>query len=117
MTSLKKWEKIYVSSVFLQGLVMLSAEQLPKNMSLALPVLKNIKALSIDTGLTTQELALCYVKRAYPNAGILFGVETPSQVEENVGIWRRNPQEDFVEQARELFNDIEERVLNPVFWN
>ena len=101
----------------MQGFVMMSAEQLPKHMSFALPILKKIKALSIDTGLTTQELALCYVKRAYPDAKILFGAETPKQVEENVGIWRRNPQEDFGKQAREMFDEIEERVLNPVSWN
>jgi len=110
-------KQVYVRSVFLQGFVMMRAERLPKHMSFALPVLKKIKALSIDTGLTTQELALGYVKRAYPNAKIIFGAETPRQVEENVGMWKRNPQKDFSRQARELFDDIEERVLNPVFWN
>jgi len=110
-------KQVYVRSIFLQGLVMMRAEQLPKHMSFALPVLKELELLSIDTGLTTQRLALGYVKKAYPNAKILFGAETPWQVEENVGMWRRNFQEDFVEQARELFDDIEERVLNPVFWN
>ena len=109
-------KQIYVRSVFLQGLVMMNAEQLPKDMSFALPVLKRIKALSMDTGLAMQELALGYVKKAYPNAKILFGAETPRQVEENVGMWRRNPREDFIEKARELFDDVEERVLSPGFW-
>jgi aryl-alcohol dehydrogenase-like predicted oxidoreductase len=94
----------------------MSAEKLPKHMSFALPVIKKLESLSIDTGLETQELALGYVKRAYPNAKILFGAETPKQVEENIAMWRKNPQKDFGEQARELFDDIEERVLNPVFW-
>jgi len=112
----KMGKQVYVRSVFLQGLVMMRVEQLAKHMRFALPVLKKLKALSIDTGLKTQELALAYVKRAYPNAKILFGAETPRQVEENAELWRRNPQEDFVEQARGLFNDIEERVLNPASW-
>jgi len=110
-------KQVYVRSVFLQGLVMLNVAQLPENMGFALPVLKKMKALSIDTRLTRQELALGYVKRAYPSAKILFGAETPEQVEENVSMWRKNPQKDFGEQARKLFDDIEERILNPVSWN
>ena len=109
-------KQVYVRSVFLQGLVLINVEQLPKHMTFALPVLKKIEGVSIDTGLTMKELALGYVKRAYPNAKILFGAETPRQVEENVDMWRRNPQEDFIEQAKELFDDVEERVLNPASW-
>jgi aryl-alcohol dehydrogenase-like predicted oxidoreductase len=109
-------KRVYVRSVFLQGLVMINAEKLPEHMSFALPVLKKLEALSMGAGLTMKELALGYVKRAYPNVKILFGAETPRQIEENVGMWRRNPQGDFVEQARELFDDVEPRVLNPVLW-
>ena len=84
-------KQVYVRSVFLQGFMMMSAEQLPKHMSFALPVLKRINALSMDTRLTMQELALGYVKRAYPNAKIIFGAETTRQVEENLEIWRSKP--------------------------
>ena len=110
-------KQVYVRSVFLQGLAFMSPEELPKHMRFALPVLEKLESLSIDTGLEMQELALFYVKKAYPNAKIIFGAETLRQVEENVGMWRRNPQEDFVEQARELFDEIEQRVLNPASWN
>jgi len=109
-------KQIYIRSVFLQGLLLINNGELPKHMSFALPVLKKLEDLSREVCVARQELALSYVKAAYPEAKIVFGAETPNQVDENIRAWKKNSSQDFVVRVRKLFANVEEKVLNPILW-
>jgi aryl-alcohol dehydrogenase-like predicted oxidoreductase len=109
-------KKLYVRSVFLQGLLLMKPAELPLNMTFALTVLNRLEAISGKMGLTKRDLALAYVKQAYPTARIVFGVETSRQLKENLKGWRISLNPDFVGQMEEEFNDVEERILSPNFW-
>ena len=113
----KKRKQIYVRSVFIQGLALMSVEELPKHMQFAAPVLKMLDELCSDSGITRQGLALGYAKYAYPNSKILFGVETPDQLEENIVYWNENLPVAVIDHVKEVFNNVEERILNPALWN
>jgi len=113
----RKKKQIYIRSIFLQGLALMSVKELPRDMQFAAPVLKRLDKLCRDSGLTRQSLALGYAKRAYPYSKILFGVETPEQVEENVAYWNGNLPVAAVDHVREVFDNVDERILNPVFWS
>ena len=109
-------KQVYVRSIFLQGLALLNPKALPQNMSFALPIIERIDALSIDMGLTRQELAIGYARNAYSEERILLGAETPEQVDENIVLWKRSYPTDLVELVRKAFGDVEEKVLNPALW-
>lgn len=113
----RKRKQIYVRSVFLQGLALMSVEELPKHMQFAAPVLEKLDELCSDSGLTRQGLALGYAKYAYPDSKILFGVETPEQLEENIAYWNKELPFYVIDHVQQVFNNVEERILNPAFWD
>ena len=114
----KRIEKqIYVRSVFLQGLALMGVEELPKHIQFAAPVLEMLDEICSETGLTRQGLALGYARYAYPNSKILFGVETPEQIEENIAYWNEELPVQVIEHVKKVFNNVEERILNPALWN
>ncbi|MCK4820652.1 aldo/keto reductase [bacterium] len=110
-------KQIYVRSVFLQGLLLVNSDNLPANMQFAFEVLKMLEVLSQETGLSKQDLALGYVKQAFPKAKIVFGVETLGQLNDNLKSWKSALPVDIIEYAQEEFKYVEERVLNPTLWS
>lgn len=113
----RKRKQIYVRSVFLQGLALMSVEELPKHMRFAAPVLVMLDELCSESGLTRQGLALGYARYAYPYSKILFGVETPEQLKENIAYWNEELPVYIIDHVRKVFTNVEERILNPALWN
>ena len=109
-------KRIYVRSVFLQGLLFMDSERVPANMQFAVEVLKKLGDFSQETGLSKQELALGYVRQAYPQAKVVLGVETPAQISGNLKSWETTLPVGFVERVQEEFGYVEERILNPALW-
>ncbi len=112
----KKRKKIYIRSVFLQGLIFIDAEEISEEMSFARPILERLKCLSEELDLTRQEIALGYIRSAIPNSRVIFGVDTVEQVKENLLCWNKNPSPHMVSQVRKLFGCIDEKILNPTLW-
>ena len=109
-------KQIYVRSVFLQGLLLMDSEDIPANMQFVVAVLKRLEAFSQKRGLSKKRLALGYVKQAYPKAKIVFGVETPEQLRDNLKSWGKALPLGFVEEAHEEFKRINKKILNPALW-
>lgn len=107
---------VYIRSVFLQGLLLMNTDDLPKTMMFAEPALRDLCRLSEETGLSRQELALGYVKSVYPDAKILFGAETELQVKENMKVWEKKFPEGLDKNFRARFAHLDERILNPSLW-
>ena len=112
----EKEKEIYVRSVFLQGLILMNAEDLPENMKFAIPILNSLETLSQETGLSKKDLALGYVGEAFPETKVVFGAETSNQVSDNLNSWKMTLPNGFVERIKEYFPLVEERVLNPSLW-
>lgn len=109
-------KQIYVRSVFLQGLLFMDSERVPPKMQFTVKVLKKLGDLSEETGLSKQELALAYVRQAYPQTKVVLGVETPEQISGNLKSWETTLPVEFVERVQEEFGYVEERILNPALW-
>ena len=56
--------------------------------------------------------------KVYPKAKIIFGAETPEQVKSNLNIKEEIEliSDDIESEARRLFSDVEEKLLNPALW-
>jgi len=109
-------KKIYVRSIFLQGLLLLSVDELPFQMRFAAPIVQKLQDLADQTRLSKKEIALGYVKAAYPEAAVIFGAEAEDQIDENVEIWRKTPPADLIQRIRENFSDADVRIVNPAMW-
>ena len=109
-------KEIYVRSVFLQGLLLMSASDLPASMRFATTVAKRLINFANETGFSLKQLALGYVRSAYPEQKVLLGCETLEQVRENLEIWSKETPREIVDRVRREFQDIPEKILNPSLW-
>jgi len=105
---------VYVRSIFLQGLLLM--EQLPQHMHFASGYHNAVRSLAREFGITVCELALWYAREAYPQAKIVFGVDTPSQIQINVQYWAKERPSLDVSSIRNKIGNVPERVLNPSLW-
>ena len=109
-------KKIYVRSVFLQGLLFIKPDDLPRNMMFAHGTLKQFESLVEKHHISKLKLALGYAKHTYPNASIIIGAETPHQVNECLSAWESVIPNGTLSDSRELFTDVDKRILNPGRW-
>jgi len=112
----RRRKRIYVRSVFLQGLLLISPEDLSSRMAFAVPALEAFQSFADSAGVSRHQLALAYVRDAYSEAKIIFGAETPEQVHANMESWQTPLSKDIVKQIQVSFKDIDSKVLNPVLW-
>ena len=112
----ERGKRIYVRSVFLQGLLLADPNDMPGRMAMAGPVVRRFRELAGECGLSPFSLALAFAREAWPGAGILFGAETREQVRENLLGFKARLEPGLVERARELFADLGEELLNPSLW-
>lgn len=109
-------KKIYIRSVFLQGLILMDPEEIPEKMAYARSVIEKLKFFSKKAGLTRQELALGYIRAEMPNAEIVFGADTPEQVRGNRACWEKTLPATIISGIKQIFDDVDERILNPSLW-
>lgn len=109
-------KQIYLRSVFLQGLLLMNVGDLPGSMEFAAPLVERLINFSKNTGFSKKQLALGYVKSAYPGQKVIFGCETLRQVKENLELWEEELPDEIVSRIQQEFQNIPETVLNPSLW-
>ena len=109
-------KQIYIRSVFLQGLLFLKPDDLPSDMMFAYHTLNQYESLIDEYNISKLELALCYVKQAYPKAKIIIGAETCDQIIDNLLAWKSIVPDILMEQVQEIFMKVDEKILNPSLW-
>jgi aryl-alcohol dehydrogenase-like predicted oxidoreductase len=102
--------------VFLQGLLLLSPEALPGSMVFARPVLAALSRIAAGIGKPVPEIALGYVRDRFPEARVIFGAETASQVRENLAWWNAPQEIDLAPRIEEAFAAVDETLINPAMW-
>lgn len=83
----KMGKRIYIRSIFFQGVLLLSPNQVPKHLNFVTPILERLHRYASDVGKTVHELVLSYAKYIYPSGYVLFGAETTEQVKDNLRLW------------------------------
>jgi len=112
----KKKKRIYIRSVFLQGLILMNPGDVPARLSFSEHVIENIALLANMLKMSRQELALGYIKMAIPDARVVLGADLPEHVESNCRAWRKSYKMSLVSYVRDFFPEIDERILNPSLW-
>jgi aryl-alcohol dehydrogenase-like predicted oxidoreductase len=113
----EKRKQIYIRSVFLQGLLLMNPDNLLAKLQHTAPVLRQFEQLCAKLNLTKQGLALGYLKLAIPGAKIVFGAECPEQVRSNMNHWNKDFSDVIIDEVRQTFQNVNEKILNPVLWD
>ncbi len=116
-TAVNYGKAVYIRSVFLQGLMLMSPENLPLNMKCALPLVSAIELFSSRYKLSKQRIALNYLRVKCSEAKIIFGAESPEQVLENIDCWHGDIPQSLIEEIDNTFSTVDEEILNPALWS
>lgn len=109
---------IFVRSVFLQGLVFHTPEDLDPRMDFCAPYLKKYLNLCKEFELKPDELALSFVLSLPGVTTAVMGCDNVKQVKDNCGLFDRTVQlsEKQMEMLHNAFRGIDPRVINPGVW-
>ncbi|MEN8255778.1 MAG: aldo/keto reductase, partial [Verrucomicrobiota bacterium] len=82
---------LFARSAFLQGLLLMPEERIPKSLHEVVPVRRKIEALTREAGMGMPELCLRYSLSFPAIASVLIGVDSVEQLRENAALMQRGP--------------------------
>jgi len=106
-------KKVFVRSIFLQGLLLIPLDCLPASMQEVLPYLIRLEQMASSMKLSRQELVLGYARQKWFGSLVLFGAENKTQVMDNVRVFSSGGAMKIDES---VFEGIPESILNPALW-
>ena len=109
-------KRIYVRSIYLQGLILMASEEIPAALSAARPVIERVEGLARRLGLSRRELALLALKSVGSQARIVFGAEQATQVSQNVASWQQTPPPGLWDTVAAAIGQVDEQIFNPAKW-
>ena len=109
-------KKIYIRSIFLQGLILMHPQDISVPMNFARPFLEKLQLLCREIQLTPLEVAIGYFKLSQPEASVVFGAETVEQVTQNIQCWQKEIPLVLISSIQDAFKDVPEYLLNPGMW-
>lgn len=104
--------EIHVRSIFLQGLLFLTSDQLPSELAFARTTLERVHACLMEAGITPLEAALAYVLQRPEFDIVLVGVTTQGELDAILNA-ALSPQPDL---DWNCFALEDEHILNPAQW-
>lgn len=111
----KNGKKIYVRSVFLQGLFFMRPEDLRGNVSGLGEQIKRLREISSKYEISISDMALAYCKKQNFIDGILIGVNTLKQLKDNIDSYAYDLPDD-VEKEIQSIKIQDPKLLNPACW-
>ena len=112
----RKNVQLYIRSVFLQGLLLMDAHEIPERLRFVEPAIRKLEEFITRYGLDVKDLALGFVKGMIPKAKIIFGVDSPTQIEENIVSFGKEIPTPLIKTVRACFDSINGRILDPSKW-
>lgn len=112
----QRQRKIYIRSVFLQGLILMKKNEIPKNMVYARPAIASLEKIADKFGMERGEIAVGYLKNKIPEAHLVFGAESSTQVRKNIHWWKKDIPAELMAALDGEFPNISEKILRPDLW-
>ena len=112
----EKGKRVYIRSIYLQGLLLMDPAEVPTRLERARPFLLALDSLASRAGMTRQALALGYLGSEAPAARIVFGAETPEQVRDTCRNALQGISPELRDEVKTLFAQVPETILNPSQW-
>jgi aryl-alcohol dehydrogenase-like predicted oxidoreductase len=115
---LKKFNKrLFVRSVFLQGLLLLGPKEIKKKMPGAVKHCSRLLSLSAKYKRPVPEIAFCFVRDTVKNGSLVIGAETIGQLMNNIKLSRKPPlPRRLISEIKRSFSNVSEKIINPTKW-
>jgi aryl-alcohol dehydrogenase-like predicted oxidoreductase len=109
---------IFARSLFLQGLIALPEEDVPKDRAAVTPIVTRLAKLADKLNLSLDELATRFVSSLAEVTGCVVGMETVEQLESNLQAFQKQdlPQE-VMEEIRLEVSELPLAILDPSRWS
>jgi len=109
---------LFVRSIYLQGLLLLQDDEILPELSAVIPVLRRLRALAADAGMSLAELAVRYVLGLEGVTCGVVGVETVEQMRSNIAIFEKGPlSADLMKAVIAAVPDLPDTILMPNKWS
>lgn len=109
--------KVFIRSVFLQGLLVMPEAEIPTALHAVIPIRQKLFALAASAGLTPAELALRYLLSFPSVTSVLIGVETVAQIRDNLALQARGPlPADLFTAVDAAIPHLPELCITPRLW-
>jgi aryl-alcohol dehydrogenase-like predicted oxidoreductase len=110
----ERGKHLLVRSLYLQGLLLLDADQIPPWMGFSREALHRFHSFARDVGIAPKLLSMAFVSQKAKDALIIFGSESAEQVKENVSLYRRSITLDLPDMG--FLAQKDPRLINPSHW-
>ena len=109
---------IFIRSIFLQGLLLMDKDSVPRNLESSRKYLKKLDFYCLKHNISKNELALSFVDTIAKDSLLLFGCDNLIQAEENLKNYSslKALDEDAILELSNIFVDIDENIYNPTKW-
>ena len=109
--------RIHTRSAFLQGLLLMTEEEVPEFLKRARPMVTEIQRFCHARHLSPVEVALGYVRRLAPAVSqLVFGVDCMEQLKEDIQLFERPVDIESLEELGRKFTDLEADIVMPSLW-
>lgn len=113
----KRSVKVYIRSIYLQGLLLMNEEDLPSHLSFAGIYLRKIKKMAASAGKSVTDLAFSFVRDTAGVSGIVVGAETIEQLQENIKLASSAAlDQSLYDKILNSFRNIPELLITPAKW-
>ncbi len=114
----KKGIRIYIRSLYLQGLILMEKEDIPPFLMESRPFLKRLKEISKKSDLSLQELTISFINSIQGKNRIVIGCETAEQVMENARLVRSvsRMSQEMQQVVSETMLGVPDSIINPSLW-
>lgn len=106
---------IHIRSVFLQGLLMMDVNKIPKHLGEVVPYIKQFQAVCAQKNLSPTMVALQFAKQQEAQA-MVFGVDTVNQLEEDMAYFHQKIDENDLNEIASIFPVFEAKLIMPSLW-
>lgn len=114
----EKKVKVFIRSIYLQGLLLMSDADVPEHLSAAKKYKNDLEKIAGDGGLSMKELAFSFVRDTPGVSSIVVGSDNISQLKENIQLLSAPSLSSEVrERILAIANDIPEDIMTPAFWH
>ena len=108
---------VFARSPFLQGLILMDIANIPSHLERAIPYLIEFQSITKKYKYSRTEAALLFSLLKNKNNVVIYGVETLSQLKENIAIAESlKDNKEFVREIETIFNNVDEGIVIPSLW-
>lgn len=108
---------VFIRSVYLQGLLVMSENDIPSALRSVLPTRRRLETIAKEANMSLPELALRFMLSQAGVTCVITGVETIAQIQDNVAMFDRGPlPADVLLAIHEAIPELPESLLTPSMW-